>query len=330
MTHQRPGLLFALIGPPGAGKNALMNDALARASNGNLRQLATATTRPMRPTEVQGREHRFMDIDSFQAMIERGDLLEWQQVHGNLYGIPRQALEEAFASGQDLTADIDVLGATYIRSLYPNNVVLIFIAPPASADLEKRMRTRGETESAIATRMKRVPMEMTYAPLCDYVIVNDDLQKAAERLNEIIQIERQRLTENPGENRQFAYRVSVVALYQDEVLYHEGDFLTDSPRNGEMPYQTALRLIRDTFGVENPQTDALFEAMPHEGSFIPPLMVEASQTGSGRELHFLYVYLMPERIAPPDGWYWTPLDAANLPQPALDALHAQKQTATGD
>jgi guanylate kinase len=322
-THQ--GLLFVLIGPPGAGKNALMNDALARATNGNLRQLATATTRPMRPTEQQGREHLFLDIPTFQTMIEQGELLEWQQVHGNLYGIPRQTLESAFAAGQDLTADIDVLGATYIRSLYPDNVILIFVKPPSLAELETRMRTRGESETDIATRMRRVAMEMTYEPVCDHVIVNDDLQHAAEQLDHIILTERQRQTDNQsaGLSRRLTYRVTAIALYQDEVLRHDKapHYPEDQPHQDELPHQTTLRLMHEVFGVENPLPDHLFEASPHEGSFIPPVMIEGD--AEAREIHFTYLYLLNQRIAQPDGWRWTRVADADLPQAIVEVLFRQ-------
>lgn len=316
MSEKRQGLLFVLIGPPGAGKNALMNDALAR--DAHLRQLATATTRGIRPTEQQGREHLFTDTATFRTMIDNGELLEWQQVHGNLYGIPRRTLEDAFAEGQDLTADIDVLGATYIRSLYPNNVVLVFIAPPDIATLETRMRTRGEPETEIATRMKRVTMEMTYAPLCDYVIVNDDLAQAATTFCTIIEAERQRQMRH--ENRTFDYRVSVIPLYQDETLLNpDNRFPEDTPRYGEMPHQTAIRLMQQVFHVEHPSVDSLFEAAPHAGSFVPPVMVE----GDGQRIHFTYAYLLSERITPPLDWRWLSLQETNLPQTILDVIFRQ-------
>lgn len=323
MSEKRQGLLFVIIGPPGAGKNALMNGALAR--DGNLRQLATATTRPMRPTEQQEREHLFYDTSTFRTMIDNGELLEWQQVHGNLYGIPRQSLEAAFAAGKDLTADIDVLGATYIRSLYPDNVVLIFVAPPDTATLEERMRQRGESETDIATRMKRVGMEMTYAPLCDYVIVNDDLAQAAAQLEEIIQNERQQRinNQNSGESRQLTYRVTTVVLYQNEVLRHKDEphFPVVNPQPGELPHQTTLRVMRDIFGIENPSPDHLFEASPHEGSFIPPIYVEGDV--AMRQIHFTYLYVLPNRISEMYGWRWTSIADAGLPPAIIETLFRQ-------
>ena len=144
------GLLFLVIGPPGVGKNALMNDALKHFDD--LRQLATATTRRPRPTEQEGREHLFVTPETFREMIARNELLEWQEVHPNkFYGVPRASIENALASGEKLIADIDVLGATYIRSLYPGQVVLIYIEPPSVAVLEERMQQRGENRADIDT-----------------------------------------------------------------------------------------------------------------------------------------------------------------------------------
>jgi guanylate kinase len=187
-TRKQWGLLFVLVGPPGAGKNALMNEVLKRTSN--LKQLPTATTRPMRPTEQQGREHLFVSRSEFQDMIDHDRLIEWQEVHGQLYGMPRTAVEQALTDQQDLVADIDVLGATYLRSVYPDNVILVFIRPPSLSELEDRMRARGETETEIVKRMQRVNMEMQYAVECDYLIVNDDFEEACDILYGVVLAER--------------------------------------------------------------------------------------------------------------------------------------------
>ncbi len=318
----RQGLLFLLIGPPGAGKNALMNDALTRTDN--LRQLATATTRAIRPTELQGREHLFINTDEFQKMIHNDTLFEWQQVHGNLYGIPRKTVEDAFAAGEDLTADIDVLGATNIRSVYPNNVVLIFIAPPTIAELENRMRTRGETESSISTRMKRVEMEMTYAQLCDYVIINDDLGRAAERLGEIIQSERQRHAQNRPLNRKYIHVATTISIYNGAALKcdHEPHFLEAMIPQGELPHNVALNLLNENFHFVA-QPEHLFRASPHKGSFIPPAAISTIHHDEVCQINFTYLYFMPERIEPPPGWNWVSYLDAGLSPVILEALEEQ-------
>jgi guanylate kinase len=167
-----------------------MNAVLERVQD--LKQLPTATTRRIRPSERDGREHLFITRGEFQHMIDNDTLIEHQLVHGELYGVPRAAVEQAVSSGQDLIADIEVLGAAELRRIYPENAILIFIQPPSISDLEARMRTRGETEAEIAKRMKRVNMEMDFAPSCDYLITNEDLNSASEILYGIVLAERSR------------------------------------------------------------------------------------------------------------------------------------------
>jgi guanylate kinase len=183
-TPRRWGILFVLVGPPGAGKNALMNVVLQRL--GRLRQLPTATTRSQRPTETQGREHLFVSIEEFQRMNADGELVESQPVHNHMYGTPRATLEKAFAAEDDLIADIDVYGATKLRNTYPDNTVLIFIRPSSVEVLAQRMEERGENAEEIDLRLRRVAMELQFAPQCDYLITNDDFDSAAAMLEGIV------------------------------------------------------------------------------------------------------------------------------------------------
>lgn len=325
-SSDRQGLLFILVGPPGVGKNALINALLNETEN--LRQLATATTRSIRPTEAPGREHHFVSTEQFHKMIDNHELLEWQKVHLNLYGIPRQTVEEAIASGQDLTADIDVLGATYIRSLYPDNVVLIFIKPPSIEDLETRMRTRGEPEDEIAQRMKRVVMEMNYAPLCDYQLVNDHFEQAANRLKEIIQYERlQHEKKNNGYRSKFQHIVSVVGLHDGRVLYrpHFPHFPQDEIEVGELPHSAALRVMQQA-GVNSARlmTDT-DDNLPHQGSFIPPASINVSAVDDKQQITFTYIVLLNSVSSIPPGWTWVSPDDAGLPQDILEALEPQPE-----
>lgn len=182
------GKFFVLVGPPGVGKNALMKDVLEHFDD--IRQLPTATTRPIRPIEQQGREHDFVSLDTFQTMIDMDELIEYQTVHQHLYGTPRKPIETAIAQGNDLIADIEVLGATHLQRQFPDNVVSIFIKPPSLEELELRMRQRNESEESIALRMQRVPMEMEFIQECDYLIVNDNFDEARSVLMSIIIAER--------------------------------------------------------------------------------------------------------------------------------------------
>jgi guanylate kinase len=140
--------------------------------------MTTATTRPQRPSEQHGREHFFVSRDEFHRMIDQNELLEWQEIHGELYGTPHAPLERAIDAEDDLIADIDVLGANRLRQFYPNNVRLIFIQPPSAEVLKERMQARGESEPEIEKRLRRVTMEMQYAPNCDYLITNDRMSDA--------------------------------------------------------------------------------------------------------------------------------------------------------
>ncbi len=331
ISQTTPGLLFVLLGPPGAGKNALMNIAFDRLDN--LRQLATATTRSIRSTEQEGREHVFVSTDTFRQMIEDNDLLEWQQVHLNLYGIPRNTLEEAFANGHDLAADLDVLGATYIRSVYPRNVVLVFIKPPSIDALENRMRQRGESEGEIAKRMKRVAMEMTYAPLCDYVIVNDELEAAAADLKHIIQMERVQRSAGQPPAVVFRHRVEVIAVCGGDVLYHGGKdhFPQDNLNPGEIPHKAAQRILQQQFNIEPDIMQRYVNAEnPHHGSFIPPVRLDVQGNETIRDIIFTYIVLLAEPFSPPLGWGWQPQAALSLSPDIHELLASQPELSPGD
>src|SRR5262249_31390449 len=158
----------------GVGKNEIMRGLLAQYPS--LRQLATATTRPMRETEQQGREHLFVSPETFQDMITHGDLVEYQEVYqGWFYGTPRGATQQAFSAGGKLSADIEVLGAKALKAAFPENAVSIFIAPPDLKTLEIRLSKRGHmTPEEIVKRLARAPFELEYASQCDYHVINSD------------------------------------------------------------------------------------------------------------------------------------------------------------
>ena len=190
-----PGVIFVMIGPGGAGKNAIMK-AIMRADSGII-QLATATTRPMRPDERQGREHVFVSERQFRRMIRAGELLEYQEVTpGKFYGIPRRTVQDALCAGAARIADIEVLGAIELKTAYPQNVVQIFVTAPG-ADiaeqllvLEARMRARADEATDIDQRLTRArTLELPYQTRCDYVVVNDDLARAIETTTTIIRRE---------------------------------------------------------------------------------------------------------------------------------------------
>ncbi|MCU0465460.1 MAG: guanylate kinase [Anaerolineae bacterium] len=189
------GAIFLLVGPGGVGKNTLMQRVMPRFAD--LHQVPTATTRAMRPGEMEGREHYFIDEPTFIAWRDGGKLVEWEEVHpGKWYGVVRDPLEAAFRAGTFLIADVEMAGAQKVKAAFPDHTVLIFIAPPAEGDkdalqvLEERMRARGEKEEGIAKRMARAPREMEFSKQCQYIIVNDDPDRATEELTQVIAQER--------------------------------------------------------------------------------------------------------------------------------------------
>ncbi|NWG17057.1 MAG: guanylate kinase [Chloroflexi bacterium] len=328
ISQRRQGLLFVLVGPAGVGKNEIMKQVLPRI--GNLRQLPTATTRPIRASELHGREHLFVSRLEFQKLIETNALIEWQTVHDELYGMPRATVEQAIANEEDLIADIEVLGATYLRSLYPDNSVLIFIQPPSLDELNKRMAKRGESPEQIAKRLRRVDMEMQYAPLCDYLITNEKLDEASEILYAIVLAERShrallnlRVERNLPRHK-FVYATMVIPMFNGEVLCHDHEphFPTSYPTHGEFPHEAALRALRNEIGI-TPSTDYLSKT-PLD-SFILPAALDTVVQEHFQQVVFIYLYAMSERIMPPEHWTWTPCREAALPQTVLDILDEQKR-----
>ncbi len=190
-----PGVIFVMIGPGGAGKNAIMKAVMA--SFPAIKQLATATTRPMRADERQGREHLFVSEPRFRAMLNAGDLLEHQEVTpGKFYGIPRQTVTDALSAGAARIADIEVLGAIELAAAFPANVVQIFVTAPGHDQaaqlhvLEERMRMRADAATDIEERLERArTLELPYQARCDYVVVNDDLARAIAKTAGIIRRE---------------------------------------------------------------------------------------------------------------------------------------------
>ncbi len=148
----------------------------------------TATTRRMRPGERDGIDYIFLDRREFERMIEAGELLEWAEVHGNLYGVPKSQVVEARDSGLDVIMKIDVQGATTIRRMIPG-AALIFLAPPDMSTLERRLRIRNtESESEFRLRLETAREEMKESRLFDHIVVNHDdrIDEAASSIDRII------------------------------------------------------------------------------------------------------------------------------------------------
>ena len=184
------GLLFVVTAPSGAGKSSLIDALLGE--DPRLRLSVSYTTRAPRPGEANGREYHFVEDRTFIAMLERGEFLESAEVHGYRYGTSQAVIREALARGQDLVLEIDWQGAQQVRKLHPE-CVGVFILPPSVAELERRMRVRGQdADAVIRRRLASAEEEMSHAPEFDYVMINKDFDEAKQNLQAIIRVERLR------------------------------------------------------------------------------------------------------------------------------------------
>ncbi len=184
------GLLFVVTAPSGAGKTSLI-EALLR-EDARLRLSVSYTTRAPRPGEQDGREYHFVDEAVFLAMLGRGEFLESAEVHGNRYGTAHRAVRELLAGGSDIVLEIDWQGAQQVRRLLPG-CVGVFVLPPSIAELERRMRRRGQDSGAvIAQRLANAREELSHAPEFEYAIINNDFEEARRDLAAVVRAERAR------------------------------------------------------------------------------------------------------------------------------------------
>ena len=185
---QTPGNLFCVAAPSGAGKSSLVQALLQLDSH--LVVSRSHTTRAPRGQERQGREYWFVDESSFRAMAEAGEFIEWAQVHGNLYGTSRTAIDERLHGGQDVVLEIDWQGALQIKQLHAH-AVLIFILPPGWDELQQRLQRRGEDDPAvIAQRMVNARLEVAQARHFDFVIINALFESALFDLKTVVHSQR--------------------------------------------------------------------------------------------------------------------------------------------
>ena len=196
-TAARRGLLIILSSPSGAGKSTLAKRLMKW--DPSLAFSVSATTRAAREGETHGIEYYFESRTGFEDMVTRGDMLEHAEVFDNLYGSPRGPVEAAINDGRDVLFDIDWQGGQQIRnSVLGMHTLSIFILPPSIAELERRLRGRGQdSDEVISGRMKKSRDEISHWPEYDYVLVNDDLDQTEERLKSIVSAERLRLSQQP-------------------------------------------------------------------------------------------------------------------------------------
>jgi guanylate kinase len=184
------GTLFVVSSPSGGGKGTLIRRVLEVVDN--LSYSVSYTTRGPRPTEVNGREYFFVDQAEFEEMIADGEFLEWACVHGNYYGTSKRQIAEKTAAGLDLILEVDVQGAASVRQLLMDSVS-VFILPPSYGVLRQRLCDRGtDSPENLELRMRNAPEELKQYSSFDYVIINDEIERAVGQLASIIYAERAR------------------------------------------------------------------------------------------------------------------------------------------
>jgi guanylate kinase len=192
----RRGILFVVSAPSGGGKTTLVRSALA--ADPALALSISCTTRPPRPGETDGQDYHFVSPEEFARRRDASEFAEWAEVFDHSYATPRAPLDDAIAHGREVLLDVDIQGADKIKASYPDDAVGIFVVPPSFAALAARLRSRGtDPEAQIARRLDRARLEVEVAReggFYDYVIVNDDRERAAADLRAIIAAERCRIS----------------------------------------------------------------------------------------------------------------------------------------
>ena len=188
----RRGLLFVLSSPSGAGKSTIAR--MLMATDDGLALSVSATTRPIRPGEIDGKDYYFVSDERFDEMVARGDFLEWAHVFGHRYGTLKSEVLKVIESGRDVLLDIDWQGTQQLKQVDPD-IVRVFILPPSMTELERRLRARGtDSDEVIAQRMARAAAEISHWAEYDYVLINNDAEKCRELVHNILKAERLKAT----------------------------------------------------------------------------------------------------------------------------------------
>lgn len=179
----KKGILAVISGFSGAGKGTIMKELIKRY---DYFLSVSATTRRPRDGEVDGKDYYFHTKEEFQQMIDRGELVEWAEYVGNFYGTPKKRVEEQLNQGRDVLLEIEMQGGMLVKQQFPDSL-LIFISPPSAEVLKERLAGRGtESPEEIERRLQRAAEEVKYMKDYDYIIVNDDLEDAINKVNDLI------------------------------------------------------------------------------------------------------------------------------------------------
>lgn len=189
ISINRRGLMFVMSSPSGAGKTTLSRGLLAE--DGEIVMSVSATTRAPRPGEVDGKDYYFVSVEEFGLMVNRSEFLEHAKVFGNYYGTPRAPVERSLSKGRDVMFDIDWQGTQQLRQNAGADVVSVFILPPSTQELERRLHTRAQdSDEVVAARMSKAADEMSHWAEYDYIIVNQDIEQSAAQIRAILDAER--------------------------------------------------------------------------------------------------------------------------------------------
>jgi guanylate kinase len=193
----RRGLMLVLSSPSGAGKTTLSRRLLELDDKVTLS--ISVTTRKKRPSEMEGRDYHFIDRRRFDELVEKGELLEWAEVFDNYYGTPKTPVMDALSAGRDVLFDIDWQGTQQLRETARADMASVFVLPPSIPELERRLHTRAQDDyETIHRRMSKAADELSHWSEYDYVVINDDLERAFSEVKMILVAERLKRERQPG------------------------------------------------------------------------------------------------------------------------------------